>query len=273
MISYEDLNRFANLMRGHGWRFALTMAAAPHWYTLREQWEHDQAFDWAVNIIRDGGYKEKFGRSTFTRLNVNGFKYWTMGAAVDKTILINRAVVDYSTEFDAYASAYDTMFQDEDSRKENADVMERLGAVKSQRVLDIGSGTGLLIDCRPGEIDPENYVGIEPSRSMFAEFTRKHPHYAAQVEHVTFEDFAHGKFDLIVGMFGSPSYIDPAYLGRVKSMLNSKGRYFLMFYLPGYVPVSSIKAGVEANFFERSHEILNGNARQLGNFIVCEGGR
>src|SRR4051794_26384086 len=76
------------------WTFAKTMPQWPHWYTLRKHWSQPVDFEAVVQYIRDHGYQEKFYTRTMTRLNVVDYKYWSMGAALNDTILINRAKVD-----------------------------------------------------------------------------------------------------------------------------------------------------------------------------------
>ena len=72
-------------------KFAKTMAHYnPHHYTLRDTWFSHDEFFYAVRLIRRIGEVETYGNKQYTCLNINGFKYWTMGAPVGETILINR---------------------------------------------------------------------------------------------------------------------------------------------------------------------------------------
>jgi hypothetical protein len=50
------------------WRFAKTMSHIPHEYTVR-------------------------GQTTYTYLNIDGQRYWTMGAPLEATVIINRALL------------------------------------------------------------------------------------------------------------------------------------------------------------------------------------
>lgn len=72
------------------WIFAKTMPESPHFYTLRREWERDEDFLEVVQAIRRYGYLEVYKGLRYTMLNVNGWKYWTMGAPLPQTILINR---------------------------------------------------------------------------------------------------------------------------------------------------------------------------------------
>jgi hypothetical protein len=41
--------------------------------------------------IRQAGYKADYRGTTYTYLDIDGWQYWTMGAPLSQTILINRA--------------------------------------------------------------------------------------------------------------------------------------------------------------------------------------
>ncbi len=86
----EVLARVRRLLLAQRWIFARTMPENPHEYTLRREWESDADFVWVVEQIRAHGYDDIFQRRTYRALNIDGHKYWTRGAPVSKTILINR---------------------------------------------------------------------------------------------------------------------------------------------------------------------------------------
>jgi hypothetical protein len=82
MITHHEI---ALTLESKNWIFAKTMPQNPHWYTLKKQWSNNDDFDGVVKFIRANGYKEKFKNSWYTLLNLNGYKYWTMGAPIDQT--------------------------------------------------------------------------------------------------------------------------------------------------------------------------------------------
>jgi hypothetical protein len=90
-MNYEDIEKLFNEA---GWRDAKTMPKIPHAYTLRKNWE-DQRFVDVVNYIREHGRVEEFRIyntvKEYTYLYIGDYKYWTMGAPIEQTILINRA--------------------------------------------------------------------------------------------------------------------------------------------------------------------------------------
>jgi SAM-dependent methyltransferase len=151
-------------------------------------------------------------------------------------------------DYDQIADLYQTMFTDTDSLKENEDVIAMINL--KGRILDVGCGSGLLLDYVP--IKPEMYVGIDPSSKMLFYLKKKHPKHP--VLSIPFEDYDNGKFDTIVSLFGSPSYILPEYLPLIPKLLNDMGEAFLMFFKDGYVPLTNIKAKVDFHHFYNDYE-------------------
>ena len=72
-------------------QFAKTMPKTPHHYTLRKTWEDEGVFEEVVQFIRDHGREEMYFQAAYIYLYLEGHKYWTMGAPLDQTVLINRA--------------------------------------------------------------------------------------------------------------------------------------------------------------------------------------
>jgi hypothetical protein len=61
----------------------------PHWYTVRGQ-TLEEDFEAFVVFIREHGYEAEFGNVRYTYFDVDGFSYWTMGAPLPETVIINR---------------------------------------------------------------------------------------------------------------------------------------------------------------------------------------
>lgn len=262
MIDYQEFQETCALLLQHPWRFAKTMPHNPHWYTLRKEWQ-DSEFDRVVKTMRRHGYIELYGGRKYTMFNVNDMKYWTMGAPLAATILVNRKVISLPAPYDPIAKVYDDLFSDEASRAEDAALFDMLP--QSDSVLDIGCGTGIFLEHR----QPAGYTGIDPSRAMIDRFVTKFGD--GKTVCTKFEDFYGGKYDLIVSLFGSASYIEPAALERIPAMLKPGGSYFLMFFRPGYVPVTYIKSGVFVNHFSGLPQSLPGTVREFGNFLIVTG--
>lgn len=88
LFTDEELRDF---IRRNSWTFAKTMPEHPHEYAVRGRVRDDRAFDAFVQTIRARGTKRRWGRATYTYLALDGLEYWTMGAPIDQTIIINRA--------------------------------------------------------------------------------------------------------------------------------------------------------------------------------------
>jgi hypothetical protein len=73
------------------WTFAKTMPKTPHEYTRRKDAPDEALFERVVMHIRHRGYKGRFGKTTYTYFDIDGWQYWTMGSPLPATILINRA--------------------------------------------------------------------------------------------------------------------------------------------------------------------------------------
>jgi len=234
-----------NLLQAE-YRFAKTMPENPHWYTLRKTWADDAAFRECVGFMREFGYTEIFKGRKYTMFNLNGYKYWTMGAPIDKpdgtpcTILINRARINEPADYDLIAHRYDDLFTDSESQRENREIFRLIRCRAGDRVLDIGCGTGLFLEYFRLRL----YLGLDPSAKMLRRLEgRFGPTSLCNSRFEEFHDDGDG-FDLIVSLFGAVNYIDPAGLDRVFEMLRPGGRIFAMFYQERYVPVTYEKCGV-----------------------------
>jgi hypothetical protein len=89
-ITSDDRARIRSFIEKHNWISAKTMPQWPHEYTLRKN-ANEEEFLWFVFFIRERGYAESFGGQKHIYLDVDGWKYWTMGSPLDDTVLINRA--------------------------------------------------------------------------------------------------------------------------------------------------------------------------------------
>ena len=67
------------------------MPEQPHEYTVGET--PDAAFESFVAHVREHGYRASYRGRDYIYLDVDCGKYWTMGAPVSETPLINRAEV------------------------------------------------------------------------------------------------------------------------------------------------------------------------------------
>jgi hypothetical protein len=82
----DHLRRFVESCR---WTFAKTMPTWPHEYIVRERVD-EGLFVALVEHIRAHGYAGKFYTKPITYFDEDGMVYWTMGAPVEDTIIVNR---------------------------------------------------------------------------------------------------------------------------------------------------------------------------------------
>lgn len=95
MFTVQDARAYIEVVE---WRFAKTMPQWPHEYTVRE-WREDLTAQFVsfVELIRRAGVVKPWPegiavpRYHHTYLDVDGWDYWTMGAPVAETTVINRA--------------------------------------------------------------------------------------------------------------------------------------------------------------------------------------
>lgn len=86
---------FRRFVREHDWIFARTMPDNPHEYTLRKN-TSDEVFEAAVRFVRENGEPELYYGKQYTVYFCDDHKYWTMGAPLEETILINRKSTGHS---------------------------------------------------------------------------------------------------------------------------------------------------------------------------------
>jgi hypothetical protein len=72
------------------WTYAKTMPEWPHEYIVRDRVVDEDLFVQLVKHIRANGYEGHFYRRKITYFDEDGLTYWTMGAPIDETTIINR---------------------------------------------------------------------------------------------------------------------------------------------------------------------------------------
>ena len=180
---FDNCTELTALLETHSYRFARTMPGAPHSYTLKRTWESEELFVEALRKMRAvERVEELFGGRWYRRFTANGYKYWTMGANLDH-ILINRAIHDFGLDpYASVADAYDLGVRTSKAEVDHAQrLYDSLEIWPDTDILDIGCGTGTLIDFRFADIDPARYTGIDPSRGMLGVFAEKHPEFRGRL--------------------------------------------------------------------------------------------
>jgi hypothetical protein len=80
------------------WTYAKTMPTWPHEYLVRER-VNAELFVRLVLHIRAYGYDGHFYQKDIRYYDEDGWVYWTMGAPVDETTIINRCRTEQSFEY------------------------------------------------------------------------------------------------------------------------------------------------------------------------------
>jgi hypothetical protein len=73
-----------------GWTFAKTMPQCPHEYVVRGKTLPEDEFLRFAAHIRKHGDVRRWSRYRHTYFDLDGYHYWTMGAPLEQTAIINR---------------------------------------------------------------------------------------------------------------------------------------------------------------------------------------
>ena len=90
-------NELINFINNSAWTYAKTMPNWPHEYIVKERVDENN-FLLLVKIIREKGYIGHFYKKEIIYFDYNEHTYWTMGAPIDETTIINRTVKENSYE-------------------------------------------------------------------------------------------------------------------------------------------------------------------------------
>ena len=94
-MDQTDIDKIREFIARCQWTFAKTMPWAPHEYIVRGKCSlSEDEFLYFIDMQRHFGVYEHWGKYYHPYLYIDGYKYWTMGAPVEETIVMNRAKVN-----------------------------------------------------------------------------------------------------------------------------------------------------------------------------------
>ncbi|MDI9256338.1 class I SAM-dependent methyltransferase [Flavobacterium sedimenticola] len=199
-------------------------------YVIDKNAAHSIRFDLFVAHIKTNGIKMRINDKSIPAYVDGDYYYWVVETSGRfKHTIIHRAYIISISEY-VNPNAYDNLFQDEDSKMENAKLSEMIGQLEGS-VLDVGCGTGLLLELK----DIEDYTGIDASPLMVQKLIEKFPNRKHQVMICKAEILSKSgrKYDNVIALF-SASYIQSP--KAFFDLWNGKGKMFLMFYKEYYFP-------------------------------------
>ena len=87
------LDNVISFIKKNKWVFAKTMPKTPHEYVNRKILTPvmQTEFDEFVKYIRQYGERAKYWGKEYVYLHIDGYYYWTMGAPLEETYILNRA--------------------------------------------------------------------------------------------------------------------------------------------------------------------------------------
>jgi SAM-dependent methyltransferase len=267
------------LLEQQSYKFAKTMPWLPHWYTLKATWQYPLLYRDIITWILRNGELRVWGKNRSIRryFDFGDYRYWPMTTDPCQSLLLNRALISSdkseplyehpSQPYDGIASSYDSMWSTPEALSEDEQVFNML-AYKGGSILDIGCGTGLFLDHHP---QAQSYFGCDPSQAMLDRLMSKHPGALTfpQTFEKTIPAISDTKYDYIVSLFGSPSYVNPRSLTKINSILRPDGRLFLMFYSPDYIPVTHSHLDNPPTLYSH-HFPAYGSVFTLGNYTIVQ---
>lgn len=87
------------------WKVAVTAPHNPHSYALRHECDDPVMFQRVVLHIREHGYIYRWGSGHYIQYRAGGYDCWTMGNALEATILINRKSTEQAERDEAEGKA------------------------------------------------------------------------------------------------------------------------------------------------------------------------
>ena len=94
LVEAKEWEKLREMIVRCTWTFAKTMPWCPHEYIVRGKCPlTEDEFLYFIEMQRNYGKVERWGKYITPYLYIDGYKYWTMGAPMEETMVMNRAIV------------------------------------------------------------------------------------------------------------------------------------------------------------------------------------
>ena len=127
--------------------------------------------------------------------------------------------------FDSVANKWDTMCH-HNTEKISA-ILTVANIKKNSRILDIATGTGILIP-HLLKTEPTEVIAIDLSELMIAQAQKNHADNQVRFEAANFYEFDQTGFDFAIAYSAYPHFLDKeAFVRRLVESLNPQGRFMI----------------------------------------------
>lgn len=127
--------------------------------------------------------------------------------------------------FDSVANKWDTMCH-HNSQKISA-ILTLANIKKNSRILDIATGTGVLIP-HLLKTEPAEVIAIDLSELMIAQAQKNHTDQRIQFEAANFYEFDQTGFDFAIAYSAYPHFLDKeGFVRHLAESLNPQGRFMI----------------------------------------------
>jgi hypothetical protein len=116
-LTHDEIEEWC---RAQTWHFAKTMADNPHYYVLKRETDPIM-FQRVVLCIREFGYQYRWGRGEYTQYRADAHDMWTLGNALETSILINRKHETQTAKDEAEGKAGCGPVDPEDARRKRGE--------------------------------------------------------------------------------------------------------------------------------------------------------